>query len=207
MSFSARLNNVYQALRGSYPGTLTEQDIPHRDLTSQWVIVSGANSGVGFETAKLFAAWGANLVLVCREPPSWEQHPDMALEECKAAAFGHGHTSSSIEYWQADFSNLQSVEAFCQRWLDTGRVLNVLCNNAGTVSSSKTRMTDDGFQIVHQVRRVPSQVYLVLWLKISCLGQFPVTRSRNTAPPPISCPRCNSPNCVYHFLHASSWCL
>lgn len=105
------------------------------------------------------ASWGANLILACREPPDWEQHPTIAVERCKEVAEKHGY-SSMIEWWELDMADFSSVEGFCQRWLESGRVLDLLCNNAGTAYTAITKakgvpMTKDGFQLIHQVFFIP----------------------------------------------------
>jgi hypothetical protein len=150
-SFFSGFYYLFQALRGANSTFITDQQVPGADLRGTWIVVSGSNNGVGFEAAKSFAAWGANLILACREPPEWELHPTAAVNECKDLAKMQGHSSSLIEWWEVDMADLSSVEAFCQRWLESDRVLDILCNNAGVASTSKTRMTKDGFQWVHQV--------------------------------------------------------
>lgn len=132
----------------------THAKLPAADLRGKWVIVSGSNNGIGREAALQFAKWGANLILACRNPPPTENHPKTVVEECKKAAEKAGHTDSEIEWWELDCAKMASVEAFCQRWLDTGRPLDILCNNAGIGSSpggNKVFKTADGFEIIHQV--------------------------------------------------------
>lgn len=154
MSFFKELNNTYQAARGLAWTFLTEKHVPGDHLRGKWIVISGSNNGVGLEAAKSFAEWGANLVLGCREDiPEWEVHPASAVKECKALAQARGY-SSTIEWWELDMADLSSVEAFCQKWLDTGRALDILCNNAGVSAGSNIRMTKDGFQWAHQVRIV-----------------------------------------------------
>lgn len=140
-----------QAIRGMNSAFFTDQHVPGTDLTGKWIVITGSNNGVGFEAAKSFARWGANLVLACREPPEWEQHPTTAAAECKALADAQGH-SSTIEWWELDMADFSSVEAFAQRWLDSGRVLDILCNNAG-IGTASPPVTKDGFNVVHQVCR------------------------------------------------------
>ncbi|KAJ5971861.1 Short-chain dehydrogenase/reductase SDR [Penicillium vulpinum] len=157
------LNDLFQAGRGTNTTFLTDQHVPSTDLTGKWIIITGSNNGVGFEAAKLFASWGANLILACREPPAWELHPTAAMNQCKELALAYGH-SSTIEWWPIDMADLSSVDAFCQRWLQCDRALDILCNNAGIAEPTKqTPITKDGFHMVHQVNFL-SHVLLTLRL-------------------------------------------
>lgn len=144
------LSDIFQALKGTNTTILTEKDVPGTDLTGKLIIITGGNNGIGFEAAKSFAAWGANLILGCREPPEWEQHPTAATKECKDIAQTHGH-SSIIEFWPLDMADFESVEAFAQRWLTSGHALDILCNNAGIAAAPLSAKTKDGFHPVHQV--------------------------------------------------------
>ncbi|ORY59179.1 uncharacterized protein BCR38DRAFT_445842 [Pseudomassariella vexata] len=161
-SFFSGLYHLFQSFRGANNTFLTDQHVPGADLRGKWIVISGSNNGVGFEAAKSFAAWGGNLILACREPPAWELHPMAAVKECKDLAEARGH-SSTIEWWEVNMADLSSVEAFCRKWLGSGRALDILCNNAGLGTTSKTRMTKDGFQLVHQVNLL-SHVLLTLRL-------------------------------------------
>lgn len=141
----------YKAWLGSNWTYLT---IPDVDLTGKWVIISGSNNGIGREAAIRFASWGANLILACRDPPPKETHPTVVVKECAEAAKKNGKTIV-VEWWELDMTDLAGVEKFAARWLETGRALDILCNNAGLGSSpgGETVMkTKDDFEIVHQVR-------------------------------------------------------
>lgn len=144
----------WNALRGGNPTFLTSDQVPVPDLSGKWIIITGSNNGIGLEAAKAFASAGANLILGCREPAAWETHPAAAAEECQALARANGHTESVIEWWKIDMADLSAVDAFAQRWLDTGRALDILCNNAGMgpTGSRKPILTKDGLEILHQVR-------------------------------------------------------
>ena len=123
------------------------------DLSGKWVIITGSNNGIGREAALQMAEWGANLILGCRNPPPHETHPEAVVEECKEKAKKSGK-QIEVEWWELDMASLKSVEAFAKRWLDTGRALDILCNNAGMGSSpggSEVFRTEDGFEIIHQV--------------------------------------------------------
>lgn len=139
---------IWQGLKGTNPQHLT---IPDVDLRTKWILLTGGNSGIGFEAALQFVRWGANIVLGCRQPPPHEMHPYEAVQALKAAAIEVGHQETVIEFWECDMSRLESVEAFAKRWLDTGRPLHVLVNNAGINGVGELKLTQDGFEIVHQV--------------------------------------------------------
>ncbi|KAL4761129.1 uncharacterized protein BDW70DRAFT_150282 [Aspergillus foveolatus] len=153
----------WNALRGGNPAFLAPDQVPVPDLSGKWIIITGSNNGIGFEAAKAFASAGANLILGCREPAAWEVHPATAAEECQALARTKGHTESVIEWWKIDMADLSTVDAFAQRWLDTGRALDILCNNAGMgpTGSKKPILTTDGLEMLHQVN-FTSHVLLTL---------------------------------------------
>ncbi|KAL9053813.1 MAG: hypothetical protein Q9162_004532 [Coniocarpon cinnabarinum] len=141
--------------------------IPDADFTGKWVLITGANNGIGREAALRMASWGANIVLACRNPPPHETHPEDVVSECLIAARSRGIKESLFEWWEVDFARLSSVEALAKKWLDSGRVLDVLCNNAGMGSSpagqNRNFYTKDGFEIIHQVNFL-SHVLLTLHL-------------------------------------------
>jgi NAD(P)-dependent dehydrogenase (short-subunit alcohol dehydrogenase family) len=134
---------AWNALRGTNPTTLTEKDVPVPDLSGKWIIITGSNNGVGFEAAKKFAKAGANLILACRDPPPTEQHPTAAVAECQRLATSSGH-DSTIAWWEINMADLASVDTFAQRWLDTKRPLDILCNNAGMQPPAADVRTKDG---------------------------------------------------------------
>ena len=142
-----------QTRRGAVSTWLTEASVPGTDLTGKWVVISGGNNGIGREAALQFASWGANLILACREPPPKEMHPAAVVDQCKARHKAAGKLYAEVEWWHIDMTNLATVEAFAKRWLDTGRPLDILCNNAGmgcNPGGAKIMKTADGFEMVHQ---------------------------------------------------------
>jgi NAD(P)-dependent dehydrogenase (short-subunit alcohol dehydrogenase family) len=151
--------------------------LPDADLTGKWVLISGSNNGIGRDAAIQFAAWGANIILACRDPPAKEHHPEEVVKECKAAALEKAHEKSTIEWWELDCTKLSSVEKLAARWLETGRPLDILANNAGigsSPSSGAVYLTEDGFEIIHQVNLL-SHVLLTLRL-LPALEKAPAPR-------------------------------
>ncbi|KAI7195581.1 hypothetical protein KC363_g1487 [Hortaea werneckii] len=167
---------IRKLLQGGNRQHLTREDVPLRDLSGKWVLITGSNNGIGRCAAHFFAECGANLVLACRpDPPKHETRPEEVVAECEALgrkaaeARGEEGKGQSVEVWDVDFSRLSNVVALAERWRGTGRGLDVLCNNAGISSSfyagaapsasekgkevegAWMRRTEDGFELVHQV--------------------------------------------------------
>ncbi|KAI7430142.1 hypothetical protein KC336_g4955 [Hortaea werneckii] len=165
---------IRKLLQGGNRQLLTRKDVPLRDLSGKWILITGSNNGIGRSAAHFFAECGANLVLACRpNPPAYETRPEDVVAECEVlgreAAKSHGEGKGQrIEVWDVDSSRLSSVVALAERWRETGRGLDVLCNNAGISSSfyagvapsasdergaegAWMRRTGDGFELVHQV--------------------------------------------------------
>ena len=108
----------------------TAAQIPH--LTGRRVIVTGANSGIGFEAAKALAAKGASVTLAVRDPKKGEH---------AAAAIGHDSVAMGL-----DLASLGSVREFAHRWSELNpEGLDLLINNAGVMAIPHT-MTVDGFE-------------------------------------------------------------
>ncbi|QIX02442.1 hypothetical protein AMS68_007959 [Peltaster fructicola] len=157
----------YYAYLNENSTTLSEKDVPIKNLSGKWIIISGGNNGIGSQAAKFFAQCGANLIIACRDPPPHETHPEVVVKLLRQEAQARGYEKSTIEWWKIDMSKLASVDAFASRWLETGRPLDVLCNNAGTGGNpgglGKVLMTEDGLEFVHQVNFI-SHVLLTLRL-------------------------------------------
>src|SRR4051812_37099230 len=98
----------------------TFDDIP--DQTGRTAIVTGANTGIGLETARMLALKGATVVLACRNVEKGQAAVDkIALEEPRGAA--------TVE--ALDLSDLDSVAAFAKRFAASHTRLDLLVNNAG----------------------------------------------------------------------------
>ena len=106
--------------------SFTTADIP--DLAGKTTVVTGANSGLGKETARALAAAGARVVLAVR---------DVAKGERAAAAM-----PGDTEVRPLDLASLESVRSFAAQW--SGEI-HVLINNAGVMAPPLTR-TAEGFE-------------------------------------------------------------
>lgn len=100
------------------------------------VLITGASSGIGLETAKQLAAQGAQLVLVARSEDKLKE----AVATIKAQTPG-----ANVKYYIADFSSQKSVRNLAQNITRNYTKLDVLINNAGCVVP-EFQLTEDGLE-------------------------------------------------------------
>ena len=111
------------------------------NMSGKTCVVTGANSGIGKETALALARKGAHVVLVCRNGPKGEA----AMEEIRRES-----GSSQLDLLIADMSSLASVRALASEIERRYARIDVLINNAGaalpkrTISSEGIEMTVAG---------------------------------------------------------------
>ncbi len=113
----------------------TADDMP--DLAGKTVIVTGGNSGIGYEAAQQFARKNATTILACR-----------SLDKADAAAgqIVAAYPGSIVEVMALDLSSLASIHSFADAFHQSSRKLDVLVNNAG-VMALPYRKTVDGFEM------------------------------------------------------------
>ena len=92
------------------------------DQTGRVAIVTGANSGIGFETAQVLAAKGATVIMACRNLDK----ANPKAEEIRAA-----HPGCDVEVMELDLSDLDSVRQFADAFRAKHSRLDLLINNAG----------------------------------------------------------------------------
>ncbi len=112
----------------------TQNDIP--DLTGKVIIVTGGNSGLGYEAVRLFTEHGAEVILASRSIENGNY--------AKARIMQHS-PSGSINVMQLDLADLGSVQRFCTSFTSIYSKLNVLLNNAG-IMTTPYHLTQDGFE-------------------------------------------------------------
>ncbi|HEX9296600.1 MAG TPA: oxidoreductase [Polyangiaceae bacterium] len=108
----------------------TVDQIPNQ--SGRIAVVTGANSGLGRDTARALARAGAHVILACRD-----------VEKGAAAARQIGVPAEQVE--SLDLSSLKSVRAFADRFR-TKHKLDLLINNAGVMAPPR-RETADGFEL------------------------------------------------------------
>ncbi|WDF32274.1 oxidoreductase [Arthrobacter agilis] len=104
------------------------------DQTGRRVVITGANSGLGLQTAVALARKGAHVVLACRH----EQRGRDAEQKVRSLS-----GSTEVEMRVLDLASLASVRAFAATVVEP---LHLLINNAGIMATPKGT-TDDGFEL------------------------------------------------------------
>jgi NAD(P)-dependent dehydrogenase (short-subunit alcohol dehydrogenase family) len=117
----------------------TSADIP--PLAGLRAVVTGATSGLGFETALELGRHGADVVLAVRDQVRGTASR-AALEAALSGVPGQG----SFEVAALDLASLDSVRSFAEGIAASGQTVNLLVNNAGIMAIPR-RETVDGFEM------------------------------------------------------------
>jgi NAD(P)-dependent dehydrogenase (short-subunit alcohol dehydrogenase family) len=113
----------------------TTANIP--DQTGRTAVITGANTGLGYETAAALAAKGAHVVLAVRNLDKGKDAADRIV----AAAPG-----ASVAVQELDLSSLESVRAAAEELRAGNDAIDLLINNAGVMFTPK-ETTKDGFEL------------------------------------------------------------
>jgi NAD(P)-dependent dehydrogenase (short-subunit alcohol dehydrogenase family) len=113
----------------------TAGNIP--DLTGKFAIVTGANSGIGYEMARALARKGATVILACRNKDKGEAAVRQIAQE---------YPEAKAELMELDLSDLASVRRFTDEFIGKYGRLDILINNAGIMATPFGRTTD-GFEL------------------------------------------------------------
>lgn len=125
------------------------------DLSSLTAVVTGANSGIGRETARTLALQGASVVFACRT---------MAKAEAAARDVREERPRAKCIPMQIDLASLRSVAEFARELRTSQQRLDILILNAGVFGIPFRLTAEDGFEEMFQVNYL-SQFYLADQLK------------------------------------------
>lgn len=125
----------YKAPRRKFP--TAEQVMEGADLKGSVVIVTGATSGIGIDTARTLAAAGAHVFLAARNPSK--------LEKTKKAIEQQVPTAK-ISLLTCDLGDLKSVQYCAKKFLEQKLNLNLLVNNAGIMALPERKSTVQGLE-------------------------------------------------------------
>ncbi|MDN7246423.1 oxidoreductase [Planococcus shenhongbingii] len=108
-----------------------------KSLTGKTAIITGANSGIGLEAAKVLAGQGARIVMAIRN-----------MEKGKAARqeIVHAYPEAQVKLMPLDLTDLNNIRFFTERFRSENNSLDLLINNAGVMMPPYTK-TKDGFEL------------------------------------------------------------
>jgi NAD(P)-dependent dehydrogenase (short-subunit alcohol dehydrogenase family) len=117
--------------------------MPPGDLDGRTFLITGANTGIGLETARALAARDARVYIAVRS----EANGRRAIDEIGAQT-----GNRKLELLSLDLGDLDSVRRCAEAFLSTGEPLHVLINNAGLAGAKG--MTASGFEIAFGTNHV-----------------------------------------------------
>lgn len=101
------------------------------------VVITGANTGIGKETAIDLAKRGGKVYIACRNKERGEE----ALKQIKEIS-----ESENVHFLQLDLASMESIRQFSKRFHELETQLHILINNAGVMAVPKAQ-TKDGFEM------------------------------------------------------------
>src|SRR5687767_14892531 len=107
------------------------------DLRGRRFLITGGNSGIGLEAARMLAGQGGSVTIACRNLEKGQR----AVEDIRRT-----HADADVSLLEMDLADLSSVEAAADRYREQHDSLDVLVNNAG-VMALPYRQTADGFEM------------------------------------------------------------
>ena len=107
------------------------------NMSGKKVIVTGANSGIGYETSRVLSLTGATIIMACRN--IWKG-------EAAMASIKESNPSARLELMRLDLSDLSSVRQFINQFRENFGSCDILVNNAGLMATPKS-YTADGFEM------------------------------------------------------------
>ncbi len=112
-------------------------------MQGKTVLITGANSGIGKETAVALARAGATVVVTSRDPQKGEQ----------AAADIRERSGADVALMPLDLASFPSIRALAEDFLQRYDQLHVLINNAGLILTERTE-TEQGFETTFGVNHI-----------------------------------------------------
>lgn len=133
------------------------------------VLITGANSGIGYATAMELAKMGADLILVTRQAETGQ-----AAQQEIISATGN----SNVFQYTCDLASLSQVRELAGKLHDDINQLDVLINNAGLITQTR-RVTEDGYEYQFAVNHLAH--FLLTQLSIDLLRKAPSGRIINVS--------------------------
>ncbi|CAN7996250.1 unnamed protein product [Ixodes hexagonus] len=146
-----------------------------QQMNGKTVIITGANAGIGKETAKELARRKARVIIACRNVNKAQEAADEIFRE----------TQQTVVVRHLDLSSLRSLRNFAREIVFTEQRLDVLINNAGVAQADELQLTEDGYELSFQTNYLGH--FLLTMLLLDLL--------KKTAPSRVV----NVSSLMYHF--------
>lgn len=123
----------------SFGSESTTDDVLHAiDLSGQWVLVTGASTGLGQETARVIAAHGGNVIMAVRDVAKGERAADVVRAGATRGA--------KVELREVDLTSFASIRKCTDAIVAEHDRLDVIIANAGVMATPEGK-TADGFEL------------------------------------------------------------
>ena len=139
-------------------------------LDGKTVIITGANTGIGLETAVDLAKRNARVILACR---SVERGEKAAVEVRKRSS------NDNVVFRQLDLASLESVRKFASKILEEEPRVDILINNAGVMALPQRYLTVDGFEMQFGTNHLGH--FLLTYLLLDRIKEAPSARIVNVS--------------------------
>lgn len=113
------------------PAATADDVLAGIDLSGRNVVVTGGHAGLGLETTRALARAGASVTVAARN-----------VDRAEAVVAGITH----VEVSRLDLLDPESIDVFVTRWLDSGRPLHILINNAGVPAPARLVHDSRGYE-------------------------------------------------------------
>jgi len=114
------------------------------DLRGKTAVITGANSGIGLETAKALASVGCRVIMACRNVEAARAAVDSEVKT--AGVGGYAVAEPNVAVKELDLNDLRSVQKFADELLADGERIDFLINNAGIMALKTRELTQQGFE-------------------------------------------------------------
>ncbi|HOK61056.1 MAG: SDR family NAD(P)-dependent oxidoreductase [Tenuifilum sp.] len=104
------------------------------------IVITGANSGIGYETAKYLAFKGNTIIAASRQKDETLKIIDNLNLQCKKA-----NSKGSVKFYHLDLNDLKSVKTFAEKVITDYPIIDTLICNAG-IMNSPYKVTEDGYE-------------------------------------------------------------
>jgi NAD(P)-dependent dehydrogenase (short-subunit alcohol dehydrogenase family) len=145
----------------------TAEKIPN--LQDKCILITGSNSGIGYEAARVLAGKGAEIIIAVRSPEKGEAAKQKILSE---------YASAKIDLMLLDLADLASVRSFAEQFQKRHKKLDILVNNAGVMIPPYGK-TKDGFELQFGVNHLGH--FALTGLLLETLQKAPGSRIVNIA--------------------------